>query len=123
VLLIFTTKEPQAWIAAGDGLEGALPPGRCGEILDTWAVREINNKEWNRGIVNTFRAVSELVYREAKANVPREMALTHTAAPQSIQQPARDNAASATAEPGLCDKLFDYVYNDLLFFVTTIFSF
>lgn len=118
VLLIFTTKEPHAWILAGDGLEGALPSGRCGEILNTWAVREINNKEWNRGIVNTFRAVSEQVYLETKADVPREIALTHTTAYKNVQQPTKVNAVdAAAAEPGLYDKVFDYMYDNLLFFL------
>lgn len=55
VLLLFTTKEPHAWIAVGYGLEGALPDGRCGAIVDTWAVKDITNKEWNRGVVSLYR--------------------------------------------------------------------
>ena len=118
VLLLFTTKEPHAWIAVGYGLEGALPDGRCGAIVDTWAVKDINNKEWNRGVLNTFKAVTAQVYTESSIVVPQEIAVANPAAlEQSKELPKVAVAATVPTEPDAFDKVFDYIYDDVLSFL------
>lgn len=64
ILLLFTTEEPHVRLEVGKGLEGAIPDGKAGRILDTNAVRAKNNKHWDEAAVNTFIAIVNEIYTE-----------------------------------------------------------
>ena len=66
VLILFETDEedPHVRMEVGKGLEGAIPDGKAGRILDDNAVEDKNEGRWNRAAGNTFVAVAMEVYSE-----------------------------------------------------------
>ena len=59
VLLLICTDEGKEGIRLeiGKGVEGVIPDGKAGRILDTYAVEAKNNHEWNKLAGNTFSAM------------------------------------------------------------------
>lgn len=51
-------------IEVGYGLEGAITDGKAGRILDTYAIPAFENKEYSKGIKDTFLAVAGEVAKE-----------------------------------------------------------
>lgn len=64
VLLLFTVEEPHVRLEVGRGLEGCLPDGKAGRILDDYAVEAKNAGRWNEAALRTFSAVLQVVYEE-----------------------------------------------------------
>ena len=64
VLLLFTTTEPHVRLEVGLGLEGCLPDGKAGRILDDYAVDAKNHGRWNEAALRTFSAVLQVIYEE-----------------------------------------------------------
>lgn len=73
VLILFTTEEPHVRIEVGYGLEGCLNDGKCGRILDEFAVDDIHRGNWNSAAVNTYAAVAKEVYKEYGLETPSEL--------------------------------------------------
>ena len=66
VLILFVTdkEDPHVRMEVGKGMEGAIPDGKAGRILDDYAVEDKNEGRWNRAAGNTFVAVAMEVYSE-----------------------------------------------------------
>lgn len=73
VLILFTTNEPHVRMEVGRGLEGCLPDGKAGRILDTWAVNAKDNERWNEAAINTWIATASVVYSEYGIAPPVDM--------------------------------------------------
>ena len=56
--------ERQVWIEVGYGLEGRLPDGKVGRILDDFAVPYLINNEPNLAIVETYKVLANEVFVE-----------------------------------------------------------
>lgn len=57
VLLLVSTGDREIYIATGYGLEGALPDGKVGQILDDYAVPYLKNDQFDQGIMNAYKAL------------------------------------------------------------------
>ncbi len=77
VLLLFVTDEedPHVRMEVGKGLEGAIPDGKAGRILDDYAVEDKDNGNWNRAVGNTFMATVMEVYDEYGLACPSGVAI------------------------------------------------
>lgn len=64
VLILIAMEERQSRIEVGYGLEGAIPDGRAGRILDQYLVPHFQKGEYSLGILDTYNAVLEEVCRE-----------------------------------------------------------
>ena len=66
VLLLFVTDpdDPHVRMEVGKGLEGALPDGKAGRILDDYAVGPRDKGLWNKAAADTFVATAMEVYGE-----------------------------------------------------------
>ena len=66
VLLLFETDpdEPHVRLEVGKGLEGILPDGKAGRILDDYAVEPKNDGAWNKAAADTFIAICKEVCSE-----------------------------------------------------------
>lgn len=74
ILLLFTTgEEPHVRMEVGTGLQGCIPDGKAGRILDEYAVSDKDSGKWNRAAVNTFVATAKLVYQEYGVEVPKDL--------------------------------------------------
>lgn len=71
LLLIRTDSDKESVrLEIGQGLEGAIPDGKAGRILDAQAVDAKEEHKWNKLAGNTFSAVAEEVYAEAGVPCP-----------------------------------------------------
>ncbi|ADQ44952.1 protein of unknown function DUF477 [Caldicellulosiruptor kronotskyensis 2002] len=61
---LLSGKKGRIRIEVGYGLEGAIPDGKAGWILDTYAIPAFENKEYSKGIKDTFFAVASEVANE-----------------------------------------------------------
>ena len=76
VLFLIETHEtyPHVRLEIGRGLEGAIPDGLAGRILDDHAVDAKENGRWNECAGNTFTAVLQKVYSEYGLTAPDTVA-------------------------------------------------
>jgi uncharacterized protein len=65
VLLLLVTGEKKIRIEVGYGLEGALPDGKVGRILDQYAIPYLKNgNQANKAIINTYKKLFNEVSNE-----------------------------------------------------------
>lgn len=80
VLFILSIEDRRVRIEVGYGLEGILPDGKTGRILDTYVVPHFSSDDWNEGIIKGYRVIVEQVEIEygitdlenAKYKIPEE---------------------------------------------------
>ena len=65
VLIFLAVKERRDRIESGDGVEGILPDGLAGEILDRYAIPRFRDGDFGRGLAETMAAVSAIVAKAA----------------------------------------------------------
>ncbi len=73
ILILFTTDEPHVRLEVGKGLEGCIPDGKAGRILDEYAVKPKDKGEWNKAALNTFIAVAKTIYEEYGIKAPADL--------------------------------------------------
>ncbi len=81
VLIFLAVRERRVRIEAGYGVEGILPDGLVGEILDRYAIPYFKEGDYGRGLSETMTAVSSVVAKAAGT--------TLTGIPRLEQRPAR----------------------------------
>lgn len=64
VILIVAVGERQVRIEVGYGLEGALPDGRVGSILDQYVVPHLRNDDYGEGLLAGVQAVASVIADE-----------------------------------------------------------
>lgn len=61
VLLVIAMKEKKIRIEVGYGLEGIIPDGKAGRILDEYAIPHLKNGQPNLAVMNTYQALASEV--------------------------------------------------------------
>lgn len=89
ILILFTTDKPHVRLEVGKGLEGDIPDGKAGRILDDYAVEAKNNRKWNKAALNTFVAVMQLLYQKYSFDVPETLKLFNDDVDQQINNTVR----------------------------------
>ena len=69
VLFILAIQERKVHIEVGYGLEGLLPDGLVGEILDRYAVPDFQDGNYGRGFLRSMLSVSEIIARDAGVTI------------------------------------------------------
>ncbi len=64
ILLLFATEPVRVRLEVGLGLEGRLPDGKAGRILDDYAVKPKAAGHWNMAAQNTFNAILREIWEE-----------------------------------------------------------
>ncbi|MHB8907941.1 MAG: TPM domain-containing protein [Syntrophales bacterium] len=65
VLIFLAVKERRVRIETGYGVEGILPDGLVGEILDRYAIPSFKEGDFGRGLSETLTAVSSVIAKAA----------------------------------------------------------
>ncbi|MCX5837998.1 MAG: TPM domain-containing protein [Deltaproteobacteria bacterium] len=65
VLIFLAVKERRVRIETGYGVEGILPDGLAGEILDRYAIPRFRDGDFGKGLAETMAAVSAVVAKAA----------------------------------------------------------
>jgi len=69
VLIFFALKERRVRIETGYGVEGILPDGRVGEILDVYVVPYFKKGEYSKGLLNSVVAISSVIAKDAGVTI------------------------------------------------------
>ncbi|MDR7239820.1 TPM domain-containing protein [Neobacillus drentensis] len=64
ILLVLSLQERKVRIEVGYGLEGRIPDGKAGRILDEYAFPYLKNQQPNTAIVETYKALAKEVLAE-----------------------------------------------------------
>ena len=64
IILIVALEEREVRIEVGYGLEGAIPDGRAGAILDDYVLPDLRNNDFGPGLLNGVAAVAEVIADE-----------------------------------------------------------
>jgi uncharacterized protein len=69
VLIFMTVKERRIRIETGYGVEGILPDGLVGEILDKHTIPFLRNDDYGTGLYNALAAVSSVIAKDANVEL------------------------------------------------------
>jgi len=69
VLIFLTVKERKIRIETGYGVEGILPDGRVGEILDKYVVPFLKEGQYGKGLYNAMYACSAYIAKDANVQL------------------------------------------------------
>lgn len=64
VLLVLAMKEHKVRIAVGYGLEGRIPDGKAGRILDEYAIPNLKNQQSDKAVIDTYKVLADEVLAE-----------------------------------------------------------
>jgi uncharacterized protein len=73
VLIFLALKERRVRIETGYGVEGILPDGLVGEILDRYAVPFLKKDQYGKGLYNALAAVSQVIAKDANVELTGEV--------------------------------------------------
>jgi len=73
VLILLALKERRIRIETGYGVEGILPDGLVGEILDQYSVPFLKKDQYGKGLYNALSAVSVVIARDANVELTGEV--------------------------------------------------
>jgi len=76
VLIFLAIKERKVRIETGYGVEGILPDGLVGEILDRYVVPSLKDGEYGKGLANGVAAVASVIAKDARVNLTGVPALS-----------------------------------------------
>lgn len=65
ILILAAIEDKKIRIEVGYGLEGILPDGKCGAILDSYIIPEFKNSEYGRGLTLGTLAVASVIAKDA----------------------------------------------------------
>jgi uncharacterized protein len=82
ILIFLAVKERRVRIETGYGVEGILPDGLAGEILDRYAIPRFRDGDFGKGLAETMAAVSAVVAKAAGVTLTG-------APPQQQRHPAK----------------------------------
>jgi uncharacterized protein len=69
VLLFNTTNERKLWIEVGYGLEGILPDGLVGAILDDYVVPHYRQSEFGQGLLQGTKALAGVIAKDSGVEI------------------------------------------------------
>lgn len=61
VVLLLSVNERQVTIQVGYGLEGCLPDGKTGRILDTYAIPYLRDDDFSSGLASAYKAIANVI--------------------------------------------------------------
>ena len=73
VLIFLALKERRVRIETGYGVEGILPDGLVGEILDKYAVPFLKKGQYGKGLYNALAVVSQVIAKDANVELTGEV--------------------------------------------------
>ena len=123
VLLLFLTdpEDPHVRMEVGKGLEGALPDGKAGRILDDYAVGPRDEGRWNQATGDSFVAVVREVYGEYGIPAPETVDFQEWENPDA---PTEGTFADADFPEPMKTENEDPLWDQLLtaFFICLVFE-
>lgn len=85
VLILLALKERRIRIETGYGVEGILPDGLVGQILDSYVVPYLTRGDYGKGLSNAMAAVSSIIAKDAGVTLSGGPAVPKTRGPRERQ--------------------------------------
>lgn len=73
ILLLVALAEKKVRIEVGYGLEGVLPDGKCGRILDERIIPYFKEGQYGEGLYQGAQAIAAEIYQEAQVSPPASL--------------------------------------------------
>ena len=74
VLILNAIQERKIWIETGYGVEGILPDGKVGQILDDYAIPYLKKGDFGRAHLSAVSAVAQVIAEDAGVELTGEVA-------------------------------------------------
>lgn len=74
VLLVVAIKDRKIWLEVGYGLEGRIPDGKAGRILDEYALPYLQKDQPNKALTETYKVLVKEAYAEYGMEAPEGIA-------------------------------------------------
>ena len=87
VLLVLATDDHQVRIEVGYGLEGRLPDGKTGRILDDHAIPYLKANQPNKAVIETYQVLSKEVAAEYEKKAEQQPTAEQTTGDKGIHFP------------------------------------
>jgi len=84
VLLFLTQKERKVRIETGYGVEGILPDGLTGQILDDYVIPYLKQGDYGKGMLNGTIAIAQIIAQDAGVQLTGEIPYLPRPTPQGI---------------------------------------
>ncbi len=75
VLLFNTIRDRRLWIEVGYGLEGILPDGLVGAILDEYVIPHYRQGDFGRGLLEGTKAIAGVIAKDAGVKITGAIAV------------------------------------------------
>lgn len=72
VLMLISSTDREIWVEVGYGLEGALPDGKVGKILDDYVFPQFKDENYSDGIFNGFNSILSEIEKEYGVDIDIE---------------------------------------------------
>ena len=69
IVVALSTGDRRVYIATGYGVEGFLPDGKVGGILDSYVIPELRQNQWSQGLENASAALTAEAAREYNVTI------------------------------------------------------
>ena len=103
VLIFLTKKERKVRIETGYGVEGIIPDGLAGQVLDEYVVPFLKEGDYGKGLLNGTIVLSQIIARDAGVQI------TGTIPYKSTYRPRRTRSVGS--------RLLSFLFFIILFFV------
>ena len=70
VLILIAVEERKLRVEVGLGLEGALPDGKTGRIMDEYMTPSLRQNDYSTGMLEGYKAVASQIYQEYGIEAP-----------------------------------------------------
>ena len=82
LLILLALKERRIRIETGYGVEGILPDGLVGQILDTHVLPHLRKGDYGKGLLNAVAAVSSVIARDAGVTLSGQPTIPKAGSPR-----------------------------------------
>lgn len=86
ILLLVSISDRKVWIEVGYGLEGALPDGKAGEILDKDVIPYFQQESYGEGILQGFNSILSIIENEYNVQIDRDRPINYNTQNNVIQK-------------------------------------
>jgi uncharacterized protein len=86
VLIFLALKERRIRIETGYGVEGILPDGLVGEVLDRYSIPYLQRGDYGKGLANAMAAVSAIIAKDAGVSLTGQPVIPAMKTPKERQR-------------------------------------
>ena len=107
MLILIAVEERKLRVEVGLGLEGALPDGKTGRIMDEYMTPSLRQNDYSTGMLEGYKAVASQIYQEYGIEGPRAFWLRGFQQPKYWKQTGYSHCVNLDFTDCTCDPSAD----------------